>query len=61
MNTQETEMTPKWSIYAIFSLSEKKRPKKFSPRPRGKSVIVEILLKCMIKVAKVLFKKVFLE
>ena len=34
----------------------KTRLKKFSPRPRGKSVIGEILFECMIKVAKDFFK-----
>ena len=33
----------------------KTRLKKFSPRPRGKSVIGKILFVYMIKVAKVLF------
>ena len=33
------------------------RLKKFSPRPRGKSVIGKILFEYMIKVEKVLFSK----
>ena len=43
---------------AIFS---KTRLKKFSPRPRGKSVIGKILFEYMIKFAKLLFKKVCVE
>ena len=34
------------------------RLKKFSPRPRGKSVMGKILFEYMIKVAKVLFLKI---
>ena len=37
----------------------KTRLKKFSPRPRGKSVIGKILFAYMIKVVKVLFLKKF--
>ena len=38
-----------------------KRLKKVSPRPRGKSVIGKILFEYIVKVAKVLFKKVYVS
>ena len=40
-----------------FERSNQTRLKKFSPRPRGKSVIGKILFEYMIKVEKVLFSK----